>query len=142
LVAERPFSMRLTPPLADPAAGRSPDTFSVTRASRAGGTATDRVSSRRKAAGLTLSGEVRLWHVFAIASVLGTINAFDIPARQSFLAELVDRTGVLLLADVANLYTAEVNFGSDPIAALDAFHDQVSQRRALDDLREAGHRID
>ena len=42
----------------------------------------------------------------------------DEMTEAEFLAELVDRTGVLLLADVANLYTAHVNFGTDPIAAL------------------------
>ena len=37
-----------------------------------------------------------------------------------FLSELVDRTGVLLLLDVANLHTAQVNFGADPVAAIEA----------------------
>ncbi|MFD7613528.1 DUF692 domain-containing protein [Streptomyces sp. NPDC059828] len=36
-----------------------------------------------------------------------------------FLAELVDRTGVRLLIDVANLHTNRVNRGEDPLAALD-----------------------
>ncbi|WP_328536101.1 DUF692 domain-containing protein [Streptomyces sp. NBC_00344] len=36
-----------------------------------------------------------------------------------FLAELVDRTGVRLLIDVANLHTNHVNRGEDPAAALD-----------------------
>ncbi|OEJ24507.1 endonuclease [Streptomyces agglomeratus] len=36
-----------------------------------------------------------------------------------FLAELVDRTGVRLLIDVANLHTNHVNRGEDPSAALD-----------------------
>ena len=36
-----------------------------------------------------------------------------------FLRELVDRTDVWLLVDVENLYTAQVNFGLDPVAALD-----------------------
>jgi len=40
--------------------------------------------------------------------------------EAQFLTELVERTGVLLLLDVANLHTAQVNFGLDPIAALDA----------------------
>jgi uncharacterized protein (UPF0276 family) len=44
----------------------------------------------------------------------------DEMTEGEFLTELVDRTGVLLLADVANLYTAQVNFGADPAAALDA----------------------
>jgi uncharacterized protein len=40
--------------------------------------------------------------------------------EAQFLTELVERTGVLLLLDVANLHTAQVNFGQDPIATLDA----------------------
>ena len=45
--------------------------------------------------GLTLAGAVRLWHVFAMAAMLGVVNAFDIPARQSFLAELVGRADLM-----------------------------------------------
>ncbi|GHF30874.1 hypothetical protein GCM10010218_10240 [Streptomyces mashuensis] len=37
-----------------------------------------------------------------------------------FLAELVERTGVRLLVDVANLHTNHVNRGEDPAEALDA----------------------
>lgn len=37
-----------------------------------------------------------------------------------FLTELAERTGVLLLLDVANLHTARVNLGLDPAAALAA----------------------
>jgi uncharacterized protein (UPF0276 family) len=44
----------------------------------------------------------------------------DEMTEGEFLTELVERTGVLLLVDVANLYTARVNFGHDPVAALDA----------------------
>src|SRR5262249_37233401 len=46
-------------------------------------------------AGLTLSGLVRLWHVFLLASLLGVVNAFDIPARQSFLVQLVGRNDLI-----------------------------------------------
>src|SRR5262249_50502007 len=46
-------------------------------------------------AGLTLAGQVRLWHVFALASMLGIVNAFDIPARQSFLVQLVGRDDLM-----------------------------------------------
>jgi MFS family permease len=38
---------------------------------------------------LTLTGAVRPWHIITLAGVLGAINAFDIPARQSFVVELV-----------------------------------------------------
>lgn len=44
----------------------------------------------------------------------------DEMTEAEFLTELVGRTGVLLLLDVANLYTAQVNFGADPLATLDA----------------------
>jgi MFS family permease len=46
-------------------------------------------------AGLTLAGRVQLWHVFALASMLGVVNAFDIPARQSFLVQLVGRADLM-----------------------------------------------
>src|SRR5262249_45584779 len=42
-------------------------------------------------AGLTLTGAVRVWHVFVLASLLGLVNALDIPARQVFIVEMVDR---------------------------------------------------
>lgn len=42
-------------------------------------------------AGLTLSGAVRVSHVLALAALLGVANAFDIPARQAFVAEMVGR---------------------------------------------------
>lgn len=38
---------------------------------------------------LTLSGTVELWHVYALALLLGCVTAFDAPARQTFVAELV-----------------------------------------------------
>jgi MFS family permease len=40
-------------------------------------------------AGLVLSGTVRVGHVLALSLFLGIVNAFDIPARQSFLVEMV-----------------------------------------------------
>jgi len=40
---------------------------------------------------LTLSGRVQVWHLMAIATGLGVVNAFDIPARQSFVVQLVSR---------------------------------------------------
>lgn len=38
---------------------------------------------------LTLTGVIQLWHLIALVFVLGSINAFDIPTRQSFFVELV-----------------------------------------------------
>jgi MFS family permease len=42
-------------------------------------------------AALTLTHTVQVWHIFALASLLGVVNAFDIPARQSFVVDLVGR---------------------------------------------------
>ena len=38
---------------------------------------------------LTVSGLVQLWHVYVFAFLLGCVAAFDAPARQTFVAELV-----------------------------------------------------
>ena len=38
---------------------------------------------------LTLTGTVVLWHVYTLAFLLGCVTAFDAPARQTFVAELV-----------------------------------------------------
>ena len=40
---------------------------------------------------LTLSGRVRVWEIILLATLLGVVNAFDIPARQSFFAEMVGK---------------------------------------------------
>src|SRR4029450_8275480 len=42
-------------------------------------------------AALTLTGTIRIWHVVALSVVQGLINAFDMPARQAFVVELVER---------------------------------------------------
>jgi hypothetical protein len=41
-------------------------------------------------AALVLSGAVRFWHVAALAAALGLTSAFDIPARQAFIFEMVE----------------------------------------------------
>jgi len=40
---------------------------------------------------LVLYGSPRVWQLIALAAVLGFINAFDMPARQSFIVELVEK---------------------------------------------------
>jgi MFS family permease len=42
-------------------------------------------------AALVFTGHVRVWHVFALAAALGVVNAFDVPARQSFVVEMVGK---------------------------------------------------
>jgi MFS family permease len=44
---------------------------------------------------LTLSGLVQVWHVLVLATLLGTVNAFEGPARQSFTVEMVGREDLL-----------------------------------------------
>lgn len=40
---------------------------------------------------LTLTGVIEVWHILVLATLLGLVNAFDIPARQSFVFEMVGR---------------------------------------------------
>src|SRR5580704_12072999 len=40
---------------------------------------------------LTLTKRVTVGEVIAIAAAMGVVNAFDVPARQSFLVEMVGR---------------------------------------------------
>ncbi|MDQ4099457.1 MAG: MFS transporter [Chloroflexota bacterium] len=44
---------------------------------------------------LVATGTVELWHVFVLALGLGIANAFDMPARQAFVSEMVDREAVM-----------------------------------------------
>src|SRR5580700_655505 len=46
-------------------------------------------------AALTLSGKIQVWHVFVLASLLGVVNAFDIPGRQSFLVDMVGKEDLM-----------------------------------------------
>jgi MFS family permease len=42
-------------------------------------------------AALTLAHRVHVYHVFLMAALLGLVNAFDIPARQAFVVEMVGK---------------------------------------------------
>jgi MFS family permease len=44
---------------------------------------------------LTFTHTVRVWQVLVLASCLGVVNAFDIPARQAFLVEMVGREDLM-----------------------------------------------
>lgn len=46
-------------------------------------------------AGLVLSGAIMPWHLLAIAGFSGLINAIDLPARLSFLFDMVGREDLL-----------------------------------------------
>ena len=42
-------------------------------------------------AGLTLTGTIREWHLILIAFLVGIVNAFDVPIRQSFFVHMVGK---------------------------------------------------
>ena len=42
-------------------------------------------------AALTLSDLIEVWHILSLATMLGLVNAFDIPARQAFVVQMVGR---------------------------------------------------
>ncbi|MDR3719773.1 MAG: MFS transporter [Bryobacteraceae bacterium] len=42
-------------------------------------------------AAITFSGVVQVWHVVVLAALLGVVNAFDMPARQAFVVQMVGR---------------------------------------------------
>lgn len=46
-------------------------------------------------AALTLLHKVQVWHVFVLAALLGVVNAFDIPGRQSFLVDMVGKEDLM-----------------------------------------------
>lgn len=41
-------------------------------------------------AALTLTGVIQVWHIVVLQTFQGCINAFDMPARQAFLIEMVE----------------------------------------------------
>src|SRR5688572_20815032 len=57
-------------------------------------------------AAVTLSARVAVWEVFTLAALLGVANALDIPARQAFVAEMVERED---LANAIALNSSMVN---------------------------------
>jgi len=39
---------------------------------------------------LTLTGSVAVWHLIVLSIILGTVNAVDVPVRQSFVIDMVE----------------------------------------------------
>ena len=44
---------------------------------------------------LTLTGMVRIWHIFVLSALLGIVNSFDMPGRQAFIVELVEKEDLM-----------------------------------------------
>lgn len=57
---------------------------------------------------LTVTGVVRLWHVYLFAALFGCASAFDAPARQTFVGELVGDTD---LSNAVALNSTSFNAG-------------------------------
>jgi MFS family permease len=55
---------------------------------------------------LTLLGHIKVWEIMVVASSLGLVNAFDIPARQAFIVEMVSQQD---LVNAIALNSAMVN---------------------------------
>ena len=58
---------------------------------------------------LTLSGEIQLWHIYALTGVQAAAMAFDLPARQSLVPNLVPRAD---LPSAFSLQSISFNTGS------------------------------
>jgi len=44
---------------------------------------------------LTSTGLIKIWQILILAALLGTVNAFDAPTRQSFVVEMVGKEDLL-----------------------------------------------
>jgi MFS family permease len=62
---------------------------------------------------LVFTGHVHVWHVFALAATLGVVNAFDVPARQAFVVEMVGKEDLVnaIAPAVAGVLLAAVGEG-------------------------------
>lgn len=40
---------------------------------------------------LTLAGVIEVWHLVVLSIILGSVNAFDVPSRHSFVIEMVEK---------------------------------------------------
>ncbi|QIK84277.1 MFS transporter [Sanguibacter sp. HDW7] len=56
--------------------------------------------------GLVISGRAELWHVYVLAFALGSVSAFDGPARMTFVAAMVPQDS---LANAVGLNSASFN---------------------------------
>jgi MFS family permease len=46
-------------------------------------------------AALTLAHRIENWHIFLLAALLGVVNAVDVPVRQAFLVQMVEREDLM-----------------------------------------------
>jgi len=53
-------------------------------------------------AGLVLTGTIAVWHIIVLGLFIGCVNSLDIPARQSFIFEMVEKKENLMNAIALN----------------------------------------
>src|SRR6266480_6258625 len=56
---------------------------------------------------LSLTGLIKIWHVIVLSVFQGLVNAFDMPARQAFVVEMVDKR-----EDLANAIALNSSMGN------------------------------
>ncbi len=44
---------------------------------------------------LTMTDRVEIWHIFVLGALSGLVNGFDIPIRQAFVVEMVDKDDLI-----------------------------------------------
>lgn len=44
---------------------------------------------------LTLSGRIRIWELFILAAMMGTVQAFDMPTRQAFIVDMTSKEDLM-----------------------------------------------
>ena len=60
-------------------------------------------------AGLALAHVITPWEIIALAALQGVINAFDMPARQSFLVQMVEDRN-----DLSNAIAINSSMATEP----------------------------
>lgn len=68
---------------------------------------------------LVLTHTVQIWHVYMIAALFGTVNAFDVPGRQALMIEMVGREDLMNgIALNSSIFNASRIFGPAIAAVL------------------------
>lgn len=81
---------------------------------------------------LILYGHIQIWHVVVLAALLGVSNVFDIPARQSFVVEMVGREDLPnAIALNSSIFNAARAFGPAAAGLLIAALHGKSEENAL-----------
>lgn len=59
-------------------------------------------------ASLEITGRIEVWHVYATAFILGTVQAFNMPARMAIVGDMVERADLM---NAVSLNSAVMNTG-------------------------------